>query len=355
MSKVLKWILGLVCVVAVTGILVWAFILGRKEAATEAEREQPVKAASRVATQNAQTIVTLDAAAQTRSGIEVANVKAVSQREELRATAVVLSVQDLTTLRNNYLIAASQVEKAKAALDVSSEEYKRLKELYQDNQNASAKALQGAEGTWRSDETSLKAARDSLALNENLVRQAWGRVLASWLISGSPIFDRILAQEDSLLQVSMPPGSTGDPPGAASVQLPDGKKQPAKFVSPFPRVDPRIQSPPYLYITPTRGGITPGMTLVLSLSEGSLTRGVVVPSRAVVWWQEKAWAYVEISPGRFTRREVPTDVPVSGGWFATRGFAPGDRVVTSGSQQLLSEELRSQIQMLGEGEEGEKD
>jgi len=48
-------------------------------------------------------------------------------------------------------------------------------------------------------------------------------------------------------------------------------------------------------------------------------------------------------------------VPVSGGWFATRGFAPGDRVVTSGSQQLLSEEFRSQIQVLGEGEEGEKD
>lgn len=355
MIRVLKWIVGLVCAVAVVGILVRAFILGGKEATTEAAREQPVKVTSRVATQNGQTIVTLDAATQTRSGIEVATLKAASHRPELSANAVVLPVEDLTTLRNSYLTAASQVEKAKAALDVSREEYKRLKELYQDNQNASAKAFQGAEGAWRSDETSLMAARDSLALNESLVRQTWGTVLADWLITNSPTFEQILAQKDSLLQVSMPPGSTGDPPREASVQLPDGKKPPARFVSVFPRVDTRIQSPAYLYITPTRGGIIPGMTLILSLPEGPLIRGVVVPSRAVVWWHEKAWAYVESSPGRFTRREVVIDVPVSSGWFVAGGFAPGDRVVISGAQQLLSEESRSQIQVLGQGEEGDKD
>lgn len=355
MSKVLKWILGLVCVVAVTGILVWAFIQGRKVAAKEAERERPVKVASRVATQNGETIITLDAATQSRSGIEVAALKPAIHRQERRANAVVLPVQDLTTLRNNYLMSVSEVEKAKAALDVSSEEYKRLKELYHDNQNASVKALQAAEGTWRSDETSLRLAQSTLTLSERLVRQDWGNVVADWLVSGSPAFDRILDQQDVLLQVSLPSGAGATPPATASVQAPDGRIQTARFISAFPRVDPRIQSPAYLYITPTRGGTTPGMTLVLSLPEGPLIRGVVVPSRAVVWWQEKAWAYVESSPGRFTRREVAIDAPVSSGWFASSGFAPGDRVVISGSQQLLSEELRSQIQVLGEGEEGDKD
>jgi hypothetical protein len=70
----------------------------------------------------------------------------------------------------------------------------------------------------------------------------------------------------------------------------------------------------------------------------------VIPNDAVVWWQGKAWCYIEQTPGKFTRKEVPTSSPVSSGWFVTEGFAPGTKVVTSGAQTLLSEEFRSQIQ-----------
>jgi hypothetical protein len=354
MSKALKRLSAITIVILVAAVLIWAFLQGRKEAETEAERERPVRVPSRVTTEKGQTVVTLDAATQARNGIEVMKLRRVTHRQDLQANALVLPVQDLTHLQNNYLTASAQVEKAKAALDVSRREYERLKELYQENQNASVKALQAAEGTWHSDEATLKAARDSLLINESLVRQTWGTVVADWLVNGSPAFNRILEQKDALLQVSMPPGSETDPPASASIEMPDGKHQSSQLVSAFPRVDPRIQSPTYLYVTPSRAGLGPGMTPLLLLPSGPWRKGVIVPGRAIVWWQGKAWVYVQTAPERFTRREVSTDTPAGDGWFVTMGLASGDEVVTSGAQQLLSEEFRSRIQVLGEGEEGEK-
>ena len=70
-----------------------------------------------------------------------------------------------------------------------------------------------------------------------------------------------------------------------------------------------------------------------------------VPADAVVWWQGRAWVYVQIDPQRFARREIPADAPVPGGWFLSKGIDAGDRVVNRGAQQLLSEEFRSQIEV----------
>jgi multidrug efflux pump subunit AcrA (membrane-fusion protein) len=221
-----------------------------------------------------------------------------------------------------------------------------------DDQNASAKALQAAEGTWRSDEASLRAAQGSLSLNRNMVRQSWGDVISSWVFDGSPAFDHLATQRDVLLQVALPAGSSNFAAQTGVLQLPDGKLASAKLVSAIPRVDPRIQSPTYLYVTVSRPDLIPGMNLVFLLPSGPPMRGVLVPSSAVVWWQGKAWAYRQIAPDRFSRREVPTNVPANGGWFVTKDFSPGDRIVIAGGQQLLSEEFRSQIQVLGE--EGEK-
>lgn len=103
-------------------------------------------------------------------------------------------------------------------------------------------------------------------------------------------------------------------------------------------------------MTPATPDLVPGMTLVVLLSTGPLARGVVVPSNAIVWWQGKAWSYVQIAPNRFARREVPTETPVSNGFFAAAGFAPGEKVIVRGGQQLLSEEFRSQIQVLSDNQ-----
>ena len=171
MNRFLKWVLGVGFLVVMAAILIVLFLRGRQEAAADAEQENSPAPPSRVNTENGQTFVTLDADTQSRSGIEMNVLRATTQRQEIRANAVVLPVQSLTELRNNYLASVAQVDKAKAALAVSQSAYERLKQLYEDNQNAAGKAVQEAEGAWHSDAVSLQAAGESLQSNETLARQ----------------------------------------------------------------------------------------------------------------------------------------------------------------------------------------
>jgi hypothetical protein len=54
---------------------------------------------------------------------------------------------------------------------------------------------------------------------------------------------------------------------------------------------------------------------------------------------------VQIAPAQFERRQLMATSTAARGHFVTSGFAAGDRVVVAGAQALLSEELKSQIQV----------
>ena len=56
------------------------------------------------------------------------------------------------------------------------------------------------------------------------------------------------------------------------------------------------------------------------------------------------WVYLQNSADQFERREVQLDSPLPNGWFVTSGLKPQDKIVTTGAQQLLSEELKGQIE-----------
>jgi multidrug efflux pump subunit AcrA (membrane-fusion protein) len=76
---------------------------------------------------------------------------------------------------------------------------------------------------------------------------------------------------------------------------------------------------------------------------GDAQSGVVVPRNAVLRKDGATWVYVQTGDDEFTRREVSIERPGADGWFVTRGMATGDKVVTVGAQQLLSEEVKGQI------------
>ena len=313
----------------------------------EEEKKNRIVAPSRVTLENGRVLITLDAATQQRIGLTTVPLALATERAEQMAYATVLSTQDLVVMRANYLTAQSQLQKAQASVAVSRAEYQRLKNLYDRNQDASQKSVQAARGILDTDLATLSAAEQNLELQKLAVQQNWGPVVASWVAGGSAELSQILNQSMLLVQVSAPPLDPLSAPIHITLTTAAGEHIPAQYISPLPRTDPMTQRRSLLYAAPSRSGLAPGMNLIARVPAGPLRKGVMIPYAAVVWWQGKAWAYVQLNATQFMREAVNTDTPLTEGYFVTSGFHPKVRLVVRGAQFLLSEEFRSQIQPEG--------
>lgn len=336
-------VIGLV----VAGLATWGFIEGRKELASEAERERPVQVPSRVLAEPDGIAVVFDAATQKRADIAVAPVRTATRYGEVEALAAVLPPQELIDLRNAYVTARTQVERTRAAAQASRREYERLKSLHGDEFNVSTKVLEAAQAQWQADEAAARGAAEALAAAERGARQKWGGVLAAAVAGDTASFERLAVGREVLLRIAAPSGAAlPKPPATARVAASDGRLRTATLVSPSPQADPRIQGPTFFYAAPS-DGLLPGTTLTAYLPIGAEKTGAIVPADAVVWWQGKSWFYAQSASDRFARRELAGAQPVDEGWFVP-GMPPR-KVVVRGAQTLLSEELRGQIKV------GEKD
>lgn len=346
-----KRLLLILVAVGLIGGLIVAFTVGRKEAANEAEREKPVKAPTRVKVVNGENVVTFDQATQTNSGVALTRLETISHRRELSTYGVVVDLQELTDLRNAIETAQAQLSKGRAAREVASQDYERVKTLYEKNQNVSQKVVQAAEGTLQAEEANVQTAQAALHAAQATALQHWGGIIADWLAQAAPEFDQLRSQTNLLVQVTLSPGQAiVAAPQSAQVQTAEGKLVPAAFVSLAPRTDPKIQGRSFFYVIAAKdSNLLPGMSVTALLPVDEAVQGVVAPASAVVWLQGKAWAYAQVSPDRFARREVSTEQPVPGGWFQPQGFSTGQLFVVKGPQVLLSEEFRAQISV---GEEG---
>jgi len=350
LKKNKKFIFAIVILASIAVLLVWLFKASRKELAAEREREQPFTSLSRVSVHQGERLITLDNLTQITSGISAILPEFISHQEEVKAYGTVLHPQGLIDLSCAYASAKAQAEKMTASLEASRQEYERLKVLHASNRNISDKALQAAEAIRISDEANSKSAREALGALKSTVLRQWGNVLAEWLFESSQALKRIIGQQDVLIQVTLPSEIRIPPPFYARIQAPDGTISSARLISPSPLTDPRIQGKSLFYLGPGQsGGLLPGMNILAYLPAGSISRGFLVPSSAVVWWQGKAWIYIQKGADHFVRREISSDVPIQSGWFVIKEISSGEKLVVKGAQLLLSEEFRSEIHVEEEG------
>ncbi len=151
--------------------------------------------------------------------------------------------------------------------------------------------------------------------------------------------------KEVLIEVTAPSQESIDSaPETAWIEMSNGTRAIAQLVD--SSIASREKKQVLLYRTPKEllNQITGSDVLPISLPLRQSTQGIVVPRSAVVWWKNKAWIYMQQNPGRFVRREIPSNVLVKEGWFVPKESLPEKvGIVTQGAQSLLSEEFASQI------------
>jgi hypothetical protein len=343
-----------VIVVGGLGILaISGFVEGRREATVEAERGEPIKPPLRVKLPpRGQPVVTIDGEAQAAIGLETFRPHAAPFQVQIRAFGTVLDLASLTTLNTNYIESVSLLETAQARLVASRPAYERAQALHAKN-IGSLVQVQSTEAALVGDKAAVAAAQSKVRTLAATAIQEWGQVIGNGVINSAPLIMRMIERRVFLLQITVPPGVSVTPPPIASVEMSGNDERiTIKYISPATRTDPKIQGLSFFYVASAQSGVLPGMNVRAYLASGKPVDGLVIPPSAVVWWSGRPWVYVKIDDDRFTRWEIPTEMPYgyNGGYVVpASGFSePRPVIVTKGAQMLLSEEFRAQIQVEGD-------
>lgn len=291
--------------------------------------------------------------------------------ELLGAVEPRLAPTDRINLADRLLAARGDREAANAAANAAHTALARTRTLNADNKNVSDRALQEAEARAKSEDARLQAATGTVELIENalsagaaavkpvpVVVEHGGEVVELLARPGESVesgqtilrvmrFDRLIARVD------VPAGqNVASSVSTARILALGNEDRPlqGERVGLAAAIDPNTQGQSFLFrVADPAGALRPGLAVTAWLRlPGAREKGVLLPANAVIHAAGKAWTYVQVKPDQFVRKEVREGRPAGPGWFTT-GFSPGDRVVVTGAQVLLSEQSKSEIRV---GEEG---
>jgi hypothetical protein len=279
---------------------------------------------------NGNAVININDEAQGEMGIIVKKPEPIQMSPELKGYGHVLDPAPLAALM-------TELASAQAAYAASSNELARLKML-EGQGNASPRAVQPAEATALRDRLAVQSALDRLMLS-------WGKAVADQ--KDLPAFIQSLASRElALIRLDLTVGEAlQSPPASVRISTLYGQSFEGQFLGPSPNVDPQLQGQGYLFVVKTEASRPSAGEAVAGFLKvpGEPLTGVIVPREAVVRTEGSGWIYVMTGGGEtFTRTEIALDHPVEAGWFVTKGVNPGDYIVVTAAQQLLSLELKGQ-------------
>jgi hypothetical protein len=346
-------ILVALTIVGGMGVLAtWGLIEGRSHAAREAARARPEQVPSRVKLDDGgEPAVILDERTRKRSGVEVITALPIRYQGQVRAYGTVMDLDNLTTLHNRYVTAVAQIQSAQAKLAASKAGFERALELLKSRSMAVAQ-LQAAEAAFGVDQAALATAQAQVKTIRATAFEEWGPVIGKALVDDEALVSRLIERHAFLIQITLQPGISIDPPPTATVQLSDSvPRVEVRFLSVATQADPKIQGFSFYYTADVESRLLPGMSVLAALPVGASLDGIVIPASAIVWWGGRAWVYLRTGAETFKRHPIPTDLPATdaGGVIVPVAAFPNSPpdFVTRGAQALLSEELRAQIQVGG--------
>jgi hypothetical protein len=260
---------------------------------------------------------------QAAAGLKIEQPESASFSPEIKGYGRVLDPSALVMLEHDVTV-------ARASLEASSRDFERVKVLYGQNQNASARALETADAL-------LKRDRAQLAASEVRRLATFGPKL-SQREDLPDILNAVARMEWALVRVDVPPGLMAGPPSKFRV-APLANEQAtfdAELLGVAPLADPSMQGQGFLGLIKTNG-LSPNIAVAGWIEDLSRkVDGFVVPSGAVLLEGGKMIVLVQVGPEAFRKLEIEIDRPVKDGVFVTSGISASNRVVTAGAHQILS-------------------
>jgi len=222
---------------------------------------------------------------------------------------------------------------AQAANEASQSDLKRLKTLFAQN-NASDRSVETAEAAAARDQAQAEAARLKLLGN-------WGQAIAER--HDLPAFMQSLgSMESALVRVDLPAGETLKfTPERARLMTLDNQSMEARFLGAAPSVDPQTQSQGFLFLVETNSlKLGPGAAVVGYLqAPGEPQTGFAIPRSAILRYDGATWIYLQTGTTNFVRHTITLGEPMQNGWFVSNGVSADDKIVVTGTQSVLSQEL----------------
>ena len=350
MNKKTTIIIGLQALIIIT--LFWVLIFYGKDEyeAYQAEQAEEIESPSRVSEANGLNTVTLSLATQINSGIQTAKIASTSFQQEIKSFGNVVPIDALIAAKAQYLTVQSNIQLARAGSAHNSQQYQRLKILNADDKNVSDLALQESLTAVNADKANITAAELQLKNLQTSLQLQWGKELAKIALSDQlpAHLANLLNKNNVLVQVNLPLNTLAPPKNSSVIITPstDGSKPiKAVYVSAATSSDTNGLGNTFFYSAPAsllRIGMRVNVELESAASDAS--RGVIIPSSAVVWYAGKSWAYFKAGSDKnlisqFVRKAVSTDTEIEAGWF-NQGIDADSEVVVSGAQLLLSEEFK---------------
>jgi hypothetical protein len=321
-----KTVLGIVIGVLIGSAVTWIFSRHseKEEHAEEHKEESRIHRGT-----NGEVLVKVDKATQERIGLKTGTLQAAELPMEVKGYGRVIDPAPLSMLLAEQISAA-------ASLEVSTKEYQRLKGLYAQEQNVSTRALEAAEATMKKDGALVEAAQTKLALTVGQAAMTQSNL--------QEVIRPFTSLQAALVRIDLPLGESLRPSpqgGRIAALSAEDRPMPAEFLGAAPAADPQTQGQGFLFALRTNA--LPAGTAVTGWLQipGETQRGTIVPRAAIVRHEGELFVYVQTDEETFRRQEIEAERPIEDGWFVRSSLAPTDKVVLTGAQQLLSEELKA--------------
>ncbi len=324
-----KVFLGIIVGLLSGGVGVWLYF-HHKGGGPEAKKEEEKKEEPIVQHDADDAVfLKLNEEAQAHADLKVVVLEAAELKPEVKAFGRVLDASPLAA-------SLTEIATAQSQLEASGKEAERLKVLFAQNQNASARAMEIAEAAVKRDHIAAEAAQLRLL-------SSWGKDIAS-----RPTLDgfirSLVAQENALVRVDVPASEKMETaPTAARIALLSAPDAPldTEFLGVAVSADPQTLGRGFHFLVKGKSlAANAAVTAWLTLP-GEPEKGVIVPREAIVRHEGEAFIYIKTGDETFERKEIELHHPLVAGWF-TDGFKPGVKIVINGAQQLLSEELKGE-------------